>query len=120
MMTSQELREKFEQSGKTSREFIDWCRDLTGVVFTYSELSDWQSGKRVRRLTKAPTALFLLFFEQKQSNMKKWKIKAITLIKLLEFFNILEMNEDTDPAEYEDQMEDDWKSALLTEIVNQN
>lgn len=52
--------------------------------------------------------------------MKKWKIKAITLIKLLEFFNILEMNEDTDPAEYEDQMEDDWKSALLTEIVNQN
>ena len=52
--------------------------------------------------------------------MRSWKLKAVALIKLLEFFNILEMNEDTDPAEYEDQMFDDWRSSLLTEILKQN
>ena len=62
-MTSTELKEKFEVTGKSARDFIRWCELETGIKFSDGEISDWKGdGKRPRRLTKAPKALFILFF----------------------------------------------------------
>lgn len=63
-MTNREIKEKFEVTGKTNRDFIRWCESETGIVFSDGEVSDWKgNGKRPRRLTKAPKALFILFFK---------------------------------------------------------
>ena len=63
-MGNTELKEKFEVTGKTARDFIRWAESETGIKFSDGEISDWKGeGKRPRRLTKAPTALFILFFK---------------------------------------------------------
>lgn len=62
-MTNTELKEKFEVTGKTARDFIRWAETETGVKFTDSEVSEWLGGKRPRKITKAPCALFILFFK---------------------------------------------------------
>ena len=63
-MNNNELNKKFEATGKTARDFIRWVENETGVKFSDGEISDWKGeGKRPRRLTKAPKALFILFFK---------------------------------------------------------
>jgi len=62
-MNNLELKQKFESTGKTARDFIRWVEAETGIRFSDGEISDWKGeGNRPRRLTKAPKALFILFF----------------------------------------------------------
>ena len=63
-MSNNELKQKFEVTGKSARDFIRWAENETGVKFSDGEISDWKGdGKRPRKLTKSPTALFILFFK---------------------------------------------------------
>jgi len=53
----------------------------------------------------------------------EWKEDAETFRKAavkLGFIPDLDLCEDADPAEYEEQQYEDWKSAILTEILNHN
>lgn len=64
-MTPQELKQKFEVSGKSARDFIRWAESF-GVKFDDAEISDWQSGKR--RMTKTAKLVFFIYFKLKESD----------------------------------------------------